>query len=313
LLSAETASEADPRPQNLKQWRHVKKFAEHDPPVIATPQSPASALGNRQEYENDGGKADLSNREDGEGEFAVAAHLARADSDVDTAGQNGLDHPSVVVHVPVFECEYTEYSNIDIETSSCRERGQVHFTVLVRGLVPGFEYELEITWTLEGHKLTHIWKSVVMPKTDSYTLREPLVQQNDDFNFGMLAWDGYKNGQIEEIEVTVRDMFPGLTTDEARIGIRNIDASVASVRLKCGKRVQNSSEAATAGIQTQRIHLAPPSAGNFVGDSDGFGLAKIAVPLVIVPSLSLFLSFSFSLSLSLSLSLYIYTYMMLES
>ena len=46
-----TDSETDPRSQNLKHWSHVKKFAEHDPPVIATPQSPASAPGKRQEYE----------------------------------------------------------------------------------------------------------------------------------------------------------------------------------------------------------------------------------------------------------------------
>ncbi len=141
--------------------------------------------------------------------------------------------------------------------------------VAVRGLVPGFEYELEITWTLAGDKLTHIWKSVVMAKTDSYTLREPLVQQNDDFHFGMLAWEAYKKGDGPfGIEVTVRDMFPRLATEEARIGMRNIVSSVASIRLKC---------------QTPRIHLASPSAGNFVGDSDDFGLTKIAVPLVMSP------------------------------
>ena len=220
----------------------------------------------------------------------------------DAARQHGFEHPAVIVHVPVLECECTEYWPVESSTeylhvtsSSCKEGGQVDFHVAVRGLVPGFEYELEITWTLEDDKLTHVWKSVVTPKTDSYTLREPLIQQNDDFYFGMLAWDGYKKGQIEEIGVTVRDMFPGLTTDEARIGIRNIDSSVA--RLKCGKRVQNlSSEAATEGIQTPGIHLAPLSAGNFVRDSDGFGLAKIAVPLVMSP---LFLSFSLSLSFSL--------------
>jgi hypothetical protein len=161
----------------------------------------------------------------------------------------------------------------------------VYFNVAVRGLVPGFEYELEITWTLAGDKLTHIWKSVVMAKTDSYTLREPLVKQNDDFHFGILAWEAYKKDNDPfGIEVTVRDMFPRLTTEEARIGFRNIVSSIASVRLKCGKCIQNSSEvSATAGMQTPRIHLASPSAGNFVGDNAGFGLAKIAVPLVVSP------------------------------
>jgi hypothetical protein len=185
-----------------------------------------------QEYENDGGKADLSNREDGEGEFAVAAHLARADSDVDTAGQNGLDHPSVVVHVPVFECEYTEYSNIDIETSSCRERGQVHFTVLVRGLVPGLVYELE--WSLEGERiidsdqklLRYGSKSVVVAQTDSYTLRGVLYGLSHGHPRVDIRNDGFF------IEVTVRDMFPGLTIEEAVIGMRKFDSHTINA-LKC--------------------------------------------------------------------------------
>ena len=128
------------------------------------------------------------------------------------------------------------------------------FIVAGRGLVPGFQYCLEITWTLYGDQLSHTWKSVKTAETDFYALREVLVQQNDDFHFGMLAWDGYKKGQIDEIEVTVREMFPGLTTEEARIGIRNIDSSLASVRLKCGKYVENSH---TPRTHTPRIHLAP--------------------------------------------------------
>jgi len=75
LLSAETSSETDPRSPNLKHWSHVKKFAEHDPPVIATPQSPASAPGKRQEYENDGGKADLRNGQECEFEVGVLSQL----------------------------------------------------------------------------------------------------------------------------------------------------------------------------------------------------------------------------------------------
>ena len=57
LDSVAIASETDPRPnstEKLKHWRRVK-FAEYDPPAIATQQSPPSALGNREEHENDGG------------------------------------------------------------------------------------------------------------------------------------------------------------------------------------------------------------------------------------------------------------------
>jgi hypothetical protein len=98
----------------------------------------------------------------------------------------------------------------------------VDFNVGVRGLVPGFEYYLEITWTLEGDQLAHTWKSVVTTETDSYTLREPLVKQNDDFHFGMMTWDLYKKGDDRfYIDVTVRDMYHWLTTEEALIGTRN--------------------------------------------------------------------------------------------
>ena len=109
------------------------------------------------------------------------------------------------------------------------------FNVAVRGLVPGFVYGIEITWTLYGDQLSHTWKSVKTAETHFYTLRESLLQRNDDFHFGMLAWDAYKKGKDRfGIEVAVREMFPGLTTEEARIDIRDIDSSVVSVRLKCG-------------------------------------------------------------------------------
>ena len=58
--------------EKLKHWR-VKKLAGYDRPAIATPQSPASALGNRQE------------RQDGCG--TVPTYLSRVDSDAGTAGQ----------------------------------------------------------------------------------------------------------------------------------------------------------------------------------------------------------------------------------
>ena len=42
----------------LKVWRRLRNF----PPAIVTPQSPASAWGNGQEHENDGGKEELRKR-----------------------------------------------------------------------------------------------------------------------------------------------------------------------------------------------------------------------------------------------------------
>jgi hypothetical protein len=156
----------------------------------------------------------------------------------DAAGQHGLHHPAVVVNHPVFECECTEYSPVassseysNVAPSSCKEGGQVDFNVAVRGLVPGFEYELEIAWTLEDDQFAHTWKSVVTAETDSYTLREPLVQRNDDFHFGMMAWDLYKKGDDRfYIDVMVRDR----TAEGALIGTRN-DTAVNGVRLQCAQ------------------------------------------------------------------------------
>jgi hypothetical protein len=133
-------------------------------------------------------------------------------SDVsDAAGQHGLHDPAVVVDVPVLECECTKYTHVPqpryIETSSCREGGQADFIVSVRGLVPWFAYELEIKWSLKSDELRHTWNSVVTTDTDHYSFREPLLQREE--------------------------VYPGLTTEEALVGIRNMDSSAASDRLKC--------------------------------------------------------------------------------
>jgi hypothetical protein len=128
----------------------------------------------------------------------------------------------------------------------------VDFNVAVRGLVPGFEYDLEITWTLEGDQLTQTWKSVVTAETDSYTLREPLVQRNDDFHFGMMAWDLYKKGDdLFYIDVMVRDMYHGLTTEEALIGTTNIDTVVNRIRLQCAQHPSAFLASFPVGMQAQ--------------------------------------------------------------
>ncbi len=86
-------------------------------------------------------------------------------------------------------------------------------------------------------------------ETDSYTLREPLLQPNADFPFAMLAWDVYQQGNDRfVIEVKVSDTYPSLTSEEALLGIRHIDSSVNSVRLKCAEQ----SIQEPAGQQPQR-------------------------------------------------------------
>jgi hypothetical protein len=89
-LSVAVASEKDKPPkrsEKIRHWRHVKKFAEYDRPAMATPQSPASAPGNR--HQNNVGTVPTD---------------PHADSDADTAGQHGLDHPAVAVDLSELEC-----------------------------------------------------------------------------------------------------------------------------------------------------------------------------------------------------------------
>jgi hypothetical protein len=109
---------------------------------------------------------------------AGAAALRKVDAEA-----LDIDHlPAALVDMPVLECECTEYSDIDINASSCREGGEVYILASVRQLSPWFVYELEIKWSFEHDKLTHTefitqtWKSVANAVKGSYTLREPLVQ-----------------------------------------------------------------------------------------------------------------------------------------
>jgi hypothetical protein len=190
----------------------------------------------------------------------------------DAAGQHGIDHhPAVFVDVPALECECSDYSDVasgheyseyhnklyDLDPQgvarlpSCREGGQVDFIVSVRGLVSSFVYEIEFKWTLESdggggvdNFNRNIWKSVVTD-TDIYTLREPLLRNDGGFHFGRMAWDAYKKGNDPFVmEVTVRDMYPALTSKEALVGARKIsfdsstDSSTSTVRLKCAQCVE---------------------------------------------------------------------------
>jgi hypothetical protein len=76
-FSVAIASEKDTPPkrsERLRHWRHVKKFAEYDRHNVGT-----------------------------------VKNYPRADSDADTAGQHGLDHPAVAVDLS--ECESVMYSH----------------------------------------------------------------------------------------------------------------------------------------------------------------------------------------------------------
>jgi hypothetical protein len=93
-------------------------------------------------------------------------------------------------------------------------------------------YELE--WSLEGERiidsdkklLRYGSKSVVAAQTDSYTLRGVLYGLSHGYPRVDIRNDAFS------IELTVRDMFPGLTIEEAVIGMRNFDSHTINA-LKC--------------------------------------------------------------------------------
>ena len=232
-FSVATAREEDPRPnrsEKLKQWRHVKRFAEHEPPAIATPQSLASALGNRQEHENDGGK--------------LTRNFTRADSDADTERKHGLDHPAVVIHIPWIECKCKDSHHAatnaraqggdasSVETSACREGVEEYWVFSVRGLVAGFVYEVQsaVQFDLSG-EITHL-KTVFTPSTDSYTVKHqhPLRRIR---KYLVLNMDHTSHEEPFSFEATVRDIHPGLTREEALIGSRLVRSTVNTVRVYC--------------------------------------------------------------------------------
>ncbi len=227
LISA-TAGEKDTwqnSSEKLKHWRHVKKLAEYDRPAIATPQ--ASALGN----------SDI---------VPVPTHLTHADSDADTAGQHGMDHPAIVIDLPVIECECKYSYGSDATTLAGREQGgdassmesiaynaenRVYLIFLVHGLVLGCIYEVQFNCDQDEYH----WKTEFTPSTRSYTVKLSLErsQKTRALNSQTSMWDTYiPQKHAFEIEVTVRDMHPGLTSEEALIGTRRLNSVVNTARLR---------------------------------------------------------------------------------
>jgi hypothetical protein len=228
-ISVAIAREKDPRPnssEKLKQWRHVKRFAEHEPPATATPQSPAL-----QEHENDGEK--------------LNRNFPSTDSDADTERKHGLDHPTVVVDIPWIECKCKDSHHAatnagraqggaasSVETSACREGVEAYWVFSVRGLVAGFVYEGQsaVQFDLSG-EITHL-KTVFTPSTDSYTVKHqhPLRRIRKTL---VLNMDHTSHEEPIFFEATVRDIHPGLTREEALIGNRLVRSTVKTVRVYC--------------------------------------------------------------------------------
>jgi beta-1,4-mannosyl-glycoprotein beta-1,4-N-acetylglucosaminyltransferase len=138
-----------------------------------------------------------------------------------------------------------------IEASACIEGGEIYWIASLSGLVAGFVYEFHFQCLVEGADTNaqYIWKNNFSTSTSSYTVRQPLSpisQRQRDLNIDTSVWDAYIQKKARfVIEVTVRDLHPGLTSEESLIGTRNMNS--AAFRLKC---VEHSS-ALPANISSQ--------------------------------------------------------------
>jgi hypothetical protein len=196
----------------------------------------AEALGNKLEPQSEGG--------------TVPTHLTHAYADAGTAGQHGLDHPTIVIDLPELECE-CEYSHFattssgreesgaasSMVTRTCREEGEVYWIVPVRGLVVGIVFEVHFDWSLDlSGENTHHWNTVFTPSASSYKVKHPLEKSQRTLALNIHTSTQNTNIPQKEpffVEVTVRDMRPGLTSEEALIGIRRLNSAVNTVRLRC--------------------------------------------------------------------------------
>jgi hypothetical protein len=139
-----------------------------------------------------------------------------------------------------------------LEASACREGGEVYWVLSVHGLVVGFVYEILFERFVLGKENTHQWYNIFSSSTSSsYTVRQPLSQisqQTRALSIDTSLWDAYISKQDPfEIEVTVRDMHPGLTNEEALMGKRRVNSAVNTVLVRCanlesGERMPDGAE-----------------------------------------------------------------------
>ena len=125
-----------------------------------------------------------------------------------------------------------------MEASACRQGGEVYWIVSLSGLVAGFVYEFHFQcFVVEGaDKHRHYtWTNNFSTSTSSYTVRQPLSQihqRTRGLNIDTSVWDAcIPKKDPFVIKVTVRDVHPGLTSEEALIGKRDINST--DIRLNC--------------------------------------------------------------------------------
>ena len=144
--------------------------------------------------------------------------------------QHGLEHPAVVIDLPTLECACDdstassfssdeEGGNESSHAGTCKAGGQASLVLSVRGLLPGFLYQLNFKWSVEDEQLG-VFDSVISTNTSSYVVRKALTEssRNGAFTFDLIA-----RTKKLRMNAAVWEMYPGLTVEEALIGARNAD------------------------------------------------------------------------------------------
>jgi hypothetical protein len=166
------------------------------------------------------------------------------------------------------------------EASACREGAEVYWIVSMSGLVAGFVYEFHFQWFIvDGQVTSPDLRKNFSTSTSSYTVRIPLDpkphsqirQKNRGLNIDTSMWDAYFSGPFE-IEVTVRDMHPGLANEDALIGTRSLNTAVNTVRVQCTAYTRYTFSSAEAPVYLL------PNAGSLLCPKNGWMEFRFAVP-----------------------------------
>ena len=107
-----------------------------------------------------------------------------------------------------------------LEASACREGGELYWVVSGGGLIEGYVYKIDFELSFQGNLARHL-QTVFSSSRSSYAVRQPVpegdIPKKDPFY----------------VEVHVRDMHPGLTSENAVISTRRINSVTNQVQARC--------------------------------------------------------------------------------
>ena len=136
--------------------------------------------------------------------------------------QHGLEHPGVYIDDPWLECECDSLDDSSISSH------KAWWILSVRGLVPGFTYQLDFVWSLEdtckGQE-----KYVFRTNTSSFILKNPLTQRGVSTNLSCIK----HSRTILMLDIAVLDVYPGVTLDEAIVGKKS---NIIKLHIVCTDR-----------------------------------------------------------------------------